>query len=245
LSARPAKAELKKRKESAHVERLAKLLNADWRIQVPSDERIAPDFIVTESTGSFGLEHTQVFKDALDRSAGSQMKSAESRRQSRLTGIGVSVSAAMGFPIKLLVSSERKYVDEDHFAFDDCSNEQLEAAVLSSNLKSHELNEPPLKIETRGVTIFASRRLRNEVEFIQDRVGFVGWGEGALKAAIAAKSAKLPKYRSEGLVDIRLLVVSDRLFNSGKLNLTHDAVVDRMGFDIVYFLSYPDEVLTF
>jgi hypothetical protein len=45
--------------------------------------------------------------------------------------------------------------------------------------------------------------------------------------------------------DIRLLLVADRIHNSGKLMLDDTAALDTEGFQVVYFFPYPEEVIIF
>jgi hypothetical protein len=64
--------------------------------------------------------------------------------------------------------------------------------------------------------------------------------------AIEIKSKKLPGYKQcSGLDDIRLLIVANRIFNSGKLVLMKPAALDTRGFHVVYFFSYPESVTVF
>ncbi|MGH6975821.1 MAG: hypothetical protein ACREED_02225, partial [Stellaceae bacterium] len=50
---------------------------------------------------------------------------------------------------------------------------------------------------------------------------------------------------SVGLNDIRLLVVANRIMNSGKLSLQGRPAFDVQGFQVVYFLSYPESIEVF
>ena len=64
--------------------------------------------------------------------------------------------------------------------------------------------------------------------------------------AIGKKSEKLRRYKEcTGLDDIRLLVVANRIMNSGKLSLQEHPALDVRGFQVVYFLSYPESVKVF
>ena len=56
----------------------------------------------------------------------------------------------------------------------------------------------------------------------------------------------LPRYKEcTGLDDIRLLVVANRIMNSGKLSLQERPALNVRGFQVVYFLSYPESVTVF
>jgi hypothetical protein len=80
---------------------------------------------------------------------------------------------------------------------------------------------------------------------VNDRVGFVDCNPHAIIAArIAEKAGNLPRYKeAAGCVDIRLLLVADRISNSGKLTLDEKAQFDLHGFGEVYLFSYPENVI--
>jgi hypothetical protein len=62
---------------------------------------------------------------------------------------------------------------------------------------------------------------------------------------VEVKSMKLQAYKaSSGLNDIRLLIVANRLKNSGKLALRANSSMEHQGFRNIYFLSYPEEAWT-
>lgn len=56
---------------------------------------------------------------------------------------------------------------------------------------------------------------------------------------------KLARYREAAGPDIRLLLVADRICNSGKLMLDEGTALDVQGFQVVYFFSYPESVTIF
>jgi hypothetical protein len=82
---------------------------------------------------------------------------------------------------------------------------------------------------------------------VNDRAGRVDRNPTDLIAKeIEKKSEKLPRYKEcSGLDDIRLLVVANRIMNSGKLSLEECPALDLRGFQVVYFLSYPESVKVF
>jgi hypothetical protein len=81
---------------------------------------------------------------------------------------------------------------------------------------------------------------------MKDRVGFVDRDPmPRIAAEVKKKSGKLPQYRQAADSDIRLLIVADRINNSGKLTLEEQASLDLLGFTVVYFFPYPEEVTVF
>ena len=76
--------------------------------------------------------------------------------------------------------------------------------------------------------------------YVTDQVGWVTTIDKAcLERAIAQKAKRLPKYRKH-ISDVRLLIVSDRLYNSGKAHVTNEIQCEAHGFTAVYYLSYPE-----
>jgi hypothetical protein len=59
---------------------------------------------------------------------------------------------------------------------------------------------------------------------------------------IKKESEKLLTYKKAVGPDIRLLIVADRLYNSGKLMIEGQPRWDLRGFQTVYFFSYPDTI---
>lgn len=80
--------------------------------------------------------------------------------------------------------------------------------------------------------------------YIDDQVGWIAsLDKGLLERVITQKAKKLVKYRSQ-ISDVRLLIVSNRIYNSGKASLTSEMLCNAYGFTSVYYLSYPETVWT-
>ena len=90
-----------------------------------------------------------------------------------------------------------------------------------------------------------TRALRPNWFRVNDRAGWVDHEpELRIDNAIAEKAKKLPSYKENtGLDDIRLLIVANRIMNSGKLSLDKLPNLDKRGFRIVYFFPYPEPVV--
>jgi hypothetical protein len=97
------------------------------------------------------------------------------------------------------------------------------------------------------LSVYVTRALRANWFCVNDRVGRVDSNPiDRIAEAIEDKAAKLPRYKKcTGLDDIRLLVVANRIMNSGKLTLEKCPALDLRGFRIVYFFSYPESVTAF
>ena len=59
------------------------------------------------------------------------------------------------------------------------------------------------------------------------------------------KSKRLTSYKEAAGEDVRLLLVANRILNSGKSKLVEKTTIDTRGFHVVYFLSYPESVTVF
>ena len=76
---------------------------------------------------------------------------------------------------------------------------------------------------------------------VDDRTGWVGDASEDINSAIREKSKKLSEYKeNSGLDDIRLLIVADHLRASGMQELRERREFDPQGFQMVYFLNYPE-----
>jgi hypothetical protein len=61
--------------------------------------------------------------------------------------------------------------------------------------------------------------------------------------AIEKKAKEMARYKQAAGSDIRLLLVADRINNSGKLALSEGAEFDFQGFNAVYLFPYPEDVI--
>jgi hypothetical protein len=79
---------------------------------------------------------------------------------------------------------------------------------------------------------------------VNDRVGFVNRNpHGIIADAIMKNADELPRYKQIAGIDVRLLLVADRISNSGKLMLDKGAQFDLRGFNTVYLFPYPEDVI--
>lgn len=78
---------------------------------------------------------------------------------------------------------------------------------------------------------------------VNDRAGFVDRNPDEIITAIAKKAADLSRYENAAGRDVRLLLVADRMNNSGKLTLEADARFDFCGFREVYLFPYPENAI--
>jgi hypothetical protein len=92
--------------------------------------------------------------------------------------------------------------------------------------------------------VHVTRAIRPDWCNILDRAGFVNRAtRGIIADAIAKRAAELPRYTRAAGSDIRLLLVANRLNNSGKLALDEGAEFDFHGFSSVYLYPYPEDMI--
>ncbi len=222
--------------ERFFVEEAAKLLGKEWRL---GPDRENPDFIVTEGAEQFGLEVSDIFTGPQDEH-GSHMKRAESETQRAVNALRREYEAKNSTP--LIVKFVGDMCDENVGAI----LPALDAMNLSAKPFGHhetiEVDEGKAKL-----SVYVTRALQADWFCVNVRAGWVDRNPiDRIAKAIEDKAEKLPRYKKcTGLDDIRLLVVANRIMNSGKLSLQKCPALDLRGFQVVYFLSYPEYVRVF
>lgn len=221
---------IKKAQERFFVEQTAKFLGANWIIEAAEE---GPDFLVIAGEEKFGLEVSEIFTGPQSQS-GSFMKGAESINQNKLDALREKYEALQNTPLRA------RFVG-------DLSVENLAGAVtaiIKYDFASKPIGHHLVIDEDNGLRVLVTRALRAEWFSINDRVGWVDRNPHTKIAdAIKDKSKKLDRYLECAGPDIRLLLVANRMNNSGKLHLQAQAKFDFCGFAKVYFLSYPEAAL--
>ena len=88
--------------------------------------------------------------------------------------------------------------------------------------------------------------MRDDWYFVEHRAGCVDFNPmPRIVEAVKKKSQQLEIYSRAAGSDIRLLVVANRIYNSGKVTLGEKSPLDTKGFRAVYFFSYPESVTVF
>lgn len=226
----------KKNRERHFAEEAATRLGKLWRIGA---DREHPDFVVTEGEQQFGLEVCEIFTGQEDRS-GSIAKKEESDTQWTINNIRNEYEAVENVPLVV------------KFVGNMCAKNMAKAtpALVAENLAAKPLGHHVILDLETGIhprlRVHVTKALRADWFSVNDRVGWVDYNPMARIAAIVGKkSQKLPRYKNAAGEDIRLLVIADRIYNSGKLALENQATLDRKGFRTVYFFSYPESILIF
>ena len=227
---------LQKNRERLFVEETAKRLGKSWNV---GPDREHPDFLVTESEHQFGLEVCEIFTGQ-ESTNGSVNKKGESDRQRMINEVQRAYEAIEGIPLTV------------KFCGDLCTENMAEIipALVARNLVSEPVGHHVIiDIDTKlraGLRIHVTRAFVSEWISVLDRAGWVDRNPmPRIVAIVGRKSRELPRYKRTAGLDVRLLIVANRIHNSGKLVLEGQASIDKMGFQEIYFLSYPRAAVQF
>jgi len=164
------------------------------------------------------------------------MKRRESENQRSVNALRADYEAITNFPLSVI------FVGDISVA----NSAKIVPAIVAEGLASKPIGYHVTIDPEDRLRVYITRAFRAEWFSVNDRVGWVDRNPILRIAdAIELKSKNLPRYEKIAGSDIRLLLVADRTSNSGKLKLEKSVQVDRKGFKLVYFLSYPETVTVF
>lgn len=225
---------LQKEHERFFVEKAAELLGKIWTLA----DCECPDFIVTEGAQQFGLEVRSLFTGKQSR-VGSHMKREESETQQAVDALRREYKATTNIPLSVKLVG-------------DMCNKNITKVVptlVAKDLSSKQIGHHDvfdIDVGTRGLRVHVTRAFDDDWFCVNHRVGWVDCDPiKRIADAIEEKSKNLPRYRETAGLDIRLLIVANRIYNSGKLMLGKRDVPALQGFQVVYFLSSPLSVKVF
>ncbi len=125
----------------------------------------------------------------------------------------------------------------------DTNLERALTALVDRNFPERDIGQTEVIPIGHGLKIWAHRALRPNWFCLNDRAGWVDQNPAdKIQEAIRVKAARLPAYRQNAGAEVRLLVVANRILNSGKLELNEPSLIDFFGFSHVYFLSFPESI---
>jgi hypothetical protein len=222
----------KKARERFLAEQAARSLGQEWNF---GEDREHPDFVVHDGASTFGLEVSELFIGPQNRS-GAILKRDESMRHKRLDTLRQQYEAHAAAPLIV------KFVG-------DIGPEKLAKivpALLQLDLPNKQVGHHQVLDHGDGLRVHVTKSNRPEWYSVNDRVGFVDTApEMIIANAIQDKARELPRYRSEIGDDVRLLLIADRIQNSGRMELGPGSMFDLCGFSAVYFYPYPEQAVEF
>lgn len=212
-----------KQQERSYVEDFLRCEFPYWEIQRESE---TPDFIINDGQTSFGLEVTTLHKDIGKR--GSAGRKKEDRNKRRIASLQKSYEERGGSPLSVRVLGNLSAPGFD-----------LVEMLKPENFPTRPVGHHVKKI-IDGVTVFATKAVVSHGQYVKDAVGFVRRDAVAIiEEAIDKKARRLEEYKARAGGDVRLLLVSDHLTNSGKLLSPDMTSIAHRGFTAVYFHAYP------
>ncbi len=159
------------------------------------------------------------------------MKILESNTHKRIESLRRSYEATHAVPLRV------QFVG----VFSDATLANVVDQLIAADFPTKPVAEKVVLDEKKGLRVHAMKTLRPEWYNVMDRVGWVDRKpEQKIADTIKAKVQELPRYKSAAGADVRLLIVADRIQNSGKLTLEDEAIFDFQGFQAVYFYSRPE-----
>ena len=198
-----------------------------------------PDFILSGPDGRTGLEVTQVFHRTDDH--GSASKREERARARWLKTLARDYYKAGGQPVLVKVALVAQ--------LEKVSMAGLVESILIARQMMATLEQKQLTPDVDGgLTVYLTPLPKEFVDYsrwisITDSVGWVHTLQTELlQDTIRSKAAKLASYRLS-VARVSLLIVADRLVNSGRFQLASDtSILDACGFEEVNLLTYPESV---
>lgn len=218
--------------EIMYAKKTGELLDELWEVEPSPDEVSWPDLIVTTELGKFGLEVRELYLDELSK--GSEKKAIENNNMKNINNLA-----------SAYYKTTRSSIKAD-FLGDIGRHDQLLNALIRGVEQLSEFEQK--RLEPYNGCVIYIRRLPDQLReykrwnYVSDKVGRVSnIDKDVIDRAIVRKAKNLPKY-TKRISDVRLLLVSDRIYNSGKARLMNDIICDARGFRNVYYLSYPEAV---
>jgi hypothetical protein len=207
----------------------SKELNENWHITIPPDEKNWPDLVVEYNGNEFGLEVREVFLD--EKRKGSQNKADEIRNERDLRALVEYYYSKISLPIKA------------DFSGDIAKKETIGDSIIENVKGLTEFERininpyPGCKVSILKLPL--ELVLYDRWEYLSDLVGWVRKiDKKNIELIIEEKAKKLPKYL-KNLSGVSLLLVSNRIKNSGKIDLEENIIVRSFGFKKIYFYSSP------
>jgi hypothetical protein len=225
---------IQKRFERFFAEQAIRSLGVGWTIH---EERDPPDFIIADGDHYFGLDVADIFGGAQNVN-GSVMKRAESDTQKQLNSLRrqyedqTGVSLCVKFLGPIAADTLARVVPE------------LAALDLAAKPLAYQTTVEILLGFDAPLKLYVTKSNRSDWFAMNDRVGFVTRNpDSFIMAEITKKSQKLAQYKALVGDDVRLLLVANRIQNSGKIGHKTDSAFNLHGFKAVYFFPYPEKAL--
>ena len=220
---------MNKHEERFYVERTGEMLSLSWTV---GEDRESPDFIISEGDWQFGLEVSELFTGPVGRK-GSHKKAKESNHQKTIDRYRDIYEAEKAIPLSVRILGP----------VNDQTMGDLLGQFLQRDFESMPLGHQIIVQPNDQLKVYVTKAFRSFWFRVDDRVGMVNTNPiPIVQERVAMKSRRLSNYHEAAGEDVRLLLVANRMLNSGRLKLVEQSAIDTCGFRIVYFLSFPESV---
>ena len=230
------------------------MMAVPWNIVDRDESNGGPDLVVYHGKSAFGLEVHEIFAGEVSSKKGSRRRQRQAETQKRIDEIRRRYEESEE-DVPLYV----KFVG----TLNNADIALVVEALLNMGLREksfRQFEDLELRQNSYDLKIFVRRlpdgwprdRLSRPDWFsVTDSSGFVEQGSKKILDAIATKSEKINQYRRNVAaqldladpkdVDIRLLLVADRMWNYGQLARRGELAGNLHGFNVVYFFPFPDK----
>jgi hypothetical protein len=218
--------------EEVYALKLSELLKVSWQIESAPNEVDWPDLLINSNGDKFGLEVREIYSDETRK--GSMKKAKESSNIQLVKTICNAYYDVSNTPISV------------KFLGDIGNRAEIISSITNEVQKLKEFEQARL-VPYLGSVVFVTKLPMscgkyNRWVYVSDKVGWVSkLNEQLIQSKISEKAAKLSKY-SKNINDVRLLLVCNSLFNSGKYKIPDQNSLKTQGFEAVYILLYPDSI---
>lgn len=230
--------EIQKQTEILYAENLSKDMGYDWIVEVPPNEDDWPDLLIKTAHDKFGLEVRDMYVD--ESRKGSIEKRDESFRRDLLSELSVKYYAEKNVPILLNIRGP----------FNKDSVDKILEYLLTTEFQEWITIEHDIIINSKKTTLFIERLPSSFGDYsywkcMDDSFGWVERiTEDKIEMIIKEKSLNIDKYK-KNVSNVSLLIVSNRIYNSGKLLLEKSRKVNTYGFGKVFFYMHPLETIVY
>ena len=222
-----------KQREMMHADQLMRSLGCNWVIQCSTDEIEWPDLVIQDKEHKFGLEIREITKGS-EGKKGNKLRANESNNKKIIQKLINDYDSNSNTPLKVNIVQKLDNVLEIVDAL----------IAFSYTAKSYDFK----KIKTLNGSIINVTCLPPEIgiykdwKYIPDRVGFVkNIDSEFLTEIVLDKEKKIQKYKKH-LHDVRLLLVSDSHYKSGKVSFIDEKINIKSDFNEIYLLICPNKI---
>lgn len=230
--------QIQKQSEILYAKNLSKDMGYNWSVEIPPNEDDWPDLLIKTANDVFGLEVRDMYVD--ESRKGSVEKRDESFRIDLLKELANKYYEKKDVPILLEMQGpfHKEHVDK------------ILEYIISTDFQEWETIEHDISIDANKTTLFVERlpitfRAYSRWSCMDDTIGWVERiSEGKIEKLVKEKSMNINKYR-KNINKVSLLIVANRINNSGKLLLEKKRKINTHGFDRVYFYMHPVESVVY